>query len=76
MEPRFKLGTTGIRGQLYIQDDDNIWELFSSSISGSSIVIAPNMTNLLLWGIDAATKDDMIREANEASAERWADARS
>ena len=76
MEPRFKLGTTGIKGQLYIQDDDNIWELFSTSISGSAVSVAPNLTNLSLWGVDAAMKDDMIREANEAAAERWADARS
>ena len=76
MEPRFRLGTTGIKGQLYIQDDDNMWELFSTSISGSAVTIAPNLTNLSLWGIDEATKNDMLREANETAAERWADARS
>jgi hypothetical protein len=70
MEPRFQLGTTGIKGQLYIQDEDNIWELFTTTVNASRITITPNDTNLKLWGIQDAMMNDMMREANEAAAER------
>ncbi len=71
-----KLSTTGKGGALYLTDGDTIWELFRVKLPlgdrkaimtteeyAQSVVVEPVKEDLLDWGIDEGTADNMMAVA-------------